>query len=160
MTDDLQIVNFTVGEVNYGVPVHQVREILGMQPVTPVPGTAHFVLGVSNLRGQIITVMDLKLLLGLQGADDGGRKIIWVQHHQYMVGIIVDQVTEVSTIPGGEIDAANNDGTGINEYTIGVGKQRDRLVVLLDFYKIIDGNFTRLLIQSDEPSAPEQPIPA
>ena len=59
-TGDIQIVNFTVDTVDYGVPVEQVREVRDMQSVTPVPGSPIFVEGVTNLRGQIITVMDLR----------------------------------------------------------------------------------------------------
>ena len=55
----VQIVNFTVGDVNYGAPVEQVREVRDVQAVTPVPGAPSYVEGVTNLRGQIITVMDL-----------------------------------------------------------------------------------------------------
>ncbi len=73
---DMQIVNFTIGEVNYGVPVEQVREVRDMQTVTPVPGSPAFVEGVTNLRGQIITVMDLRKRLGLPQKDGAGEKIL------------------------------------------------------------------------------------
>jgi purine-binding chemotaxis protein CheW len=62
---DFQIVNFTVDNINYGVPVEQVREVRDMQSVTPVPGAPSYVEGVTNLRGQIITVFDLRKRLGL-----------------------------------------------------------------------------------------------
>ena len=66
---DLQIVNFTVDNVNYGVPVDQVREVRDMQSVTPVPGAPAYVEGVTNLRGQIITVVNLRKRLGLPDKD-------------------------------------------------------------------------------------------
>jgi chemotaxis signal transduction protein len=72
---DLQIVNFTVDDVNYGVPVEQVREVRDMQQVTRVPGAPDYVNGVTNLRGQIITVVDLRKRLGLADVHNGSEKI-------------------------------------------------------------------------------------
>ncbi len=147
MANDLQIVNFAVGEVDYGVPVHQVREILGMQVITPVPGTSHYNLGIANLRGQVITVLDLKLLLGLQGSLDANRKIIWVQHQSHMVGIVVDSVTEVTTVAGEEIEETSDATSSVNSSMIGVGKQKDRLVVLVDFVKLVETHQGEMLVK-------------
>jgi purine-binding chemotaxis protein CheW len=75
-TGDIQIVNFTVDSVNYGVPVEQVREVRDMQSVTHVPGAPAYVKGVTNLRGQIITVVDLRARLGLSEGSGAAEKIM------------------------------------------------------------------------------------
>ncbi len=154
----MQIMNFTIGDIQYGVPVEQVREILSTQTIIPIPGNASYVLGVSNLRGQIITVIDLKALLNLSGEVGDVRKIIWVQHDRFMVGIVVDQVTEVTTIPDTDIELVDG-SSGRSQYVIGIGKQHERLTVLLDFHKIILDNSGHLLSSQDVDPVME-PIPA
>lgn len=136
-TGDMQIVNFTIGEVNYGVPVEQVREVRDMQTVTPVPGAPSFVEGVTNLRGQIITVMDLRKRLGMHGKDGLGEKIIIIDLGKHSIGVVVDAVTEVSTIRGPDIEKNSEVTTTLDESIIGVGKQGNHLTIILDIAKTI-----------------------
>ncbi|MCW3999475.1 MAG: chemotaxis protein CheW [Candidatus Bathyarchaeota archaeon] len=135
-TGDIQIVNFTIGEVNYGVPVEQVREVRDMQTVTPVPGAPAFVEGVTNLRGQIITVMDLRKRLGLSLGANAGEKIIIIDLGNNAVGVVVDSVTEVSTIREPDIEK-NSVASTLDESIIGVGKQGNHLTIILDIAKTI-----------------------
>ena len=136
-TGDLQIVNFTVGDVNYGVPVEQVREVRDVQTVTPVPGAPSYIEGVTNLRGQIITVMDLRKRLNIDGAEDRGKKIIVIELGKTAVGVVVDTVTEVSTIAGADIERHMQVTKKLEDYLVGVGKQGEKLIVILDLAKII-----------------------
>lgn len=135
--DDVQIVNFTVGDVNYGVPVDQVREVRDVQAVTPVPGAPCYVEGVTNLRGQIITVMDLRRRLSLPKKEGGGEKIIVIEMGKIAVGVVVDTVTEVSNIAGVDIEKHMQVTTRLDDYLVGVGKQGEQLIVILDLAKII-----------------------
>jgi purine-binding chemotaxis protein CheW len=135
--DDQQIVNFTIGEVNYGVPVDQVREVRDIQAVTPVPGAPNYVEGVTNLRGQIITVMDLRKRLNIETAEVKDKQIIVIEMDKAAVGVVVDSVTEVSTIAGTDIEKHMRSTTRLDSYIIGVGKQGDQLIVILDLAKII-----------------------
>lgn len=134
---DIQIVNFTIGEVNYGVPVEQVREVRDMQTVTPVPGSPAFVEGVTNLRGQIITVMDLRKRLGLPQKDGAGEKILIIDLGKHAIGVVVDSVTEVSTIRGNDIEKNSEVTSSLDESIIGVGKQANHLTIILDVAKTI-----------------------
>jgi purine-binding chemotaxis protein CheW len=134
---DIQIVNFTIGEVNYGVPVEQVREVRDMQTVTPVPGSPSFVEGVTNLRGQIITVMDLRKRLNLPDKDDASEKIIIIDLGKQAIGVVVDAVTEVSTIRGPDIEKNSEVTTTLDESILGVGKQGNHLTIILDIAKTI-----------------------
>jgi purine-binding chemotaxis protein CheW len=136
-TEDVQIVNFTVGDVYYGVPVEQVREVRDVQAVTPIPGAPSYIEGVTNLRGQIITVMDLRTRLNLQKKEGGGEKIIVVELGKAAVGVVVDAVTEVTTIAGADIERHMQVTKKLQEYLVGVGKQGEKLVVILDLTKII-----------------------
>jgi purine-binding chemotaxis protein CheW len=134
---DMQIVNFTIGEVNYGVPVEQVREVRDMQTVTPVPGSPAFVEGVTNLRGQIITVMDLRKRLSLPDRNSKGEKIIIIDLGKNAVGVVVDSVTEVSTIRGPDIEKSSQVTSTLDESILGVGKQGNHLTIILDIAKTI-----------------------
>jgi purine-binding chemotaxis protein CheW len=134
---DMQIVNFTIGEVNYGVPVEQVREVRDMQTVTPVPGSPAFVEGVTNLRGQIITVMDLRKRLNLPKKGDSSEKIIIIDLGKQAIGVVVDAVTEVSTIRGPDIEKNSEVTTTLDESILGVGKQGNHLTIILDIAKTI-----------------------
>jgi purine-binding chemotaxis protein CheW len=134
---DIQIVNFTVDEVNYGVPVEQVREVRDMQTVTPVPGSPSFVEGVTNLRGQIITVMDLRKRLGLPEKGSSGEKIIIIDLGKHAIGVVVDAVTEVSTIREHDIERNSEVTSTLDESIIGVGKQGNHLTIILDIAKTI-----------------------
>ncbi len=136
-TGDLQIVNFTIGEVNYGVPVEQVREVRDMQTVTPVPGSPAFVEGVTNLRGQIITVMDLRKRLGLPDKSIANEKIIIIDLGKHAIGVVVDAVTEVSTIRGPDIEKNSEVTSTLDESILGVGKQGNHLTIILDIAKTI-----------------------
>jgi purine-binding chemotaxis protein CheW len=137
---ELQIVNFTVDDVNYGVPVDQVREVRDMQAVTRVPGAPEYVEGVTNLRGQIITVIDLRKRLGLADGNSTSEKIMIIDIEKSAVGVVVDTVTEVTTIK--EIDIQRNlEVTAqLGDFILGVGKQSDRLSLILDISKIVKAN--------------------
>ncbi|MGD6805476.1 MAG: chemotaxis protein CheW [Candidatus Bathyarchaeia archaeon] len=132
---DLQIVNFTVDNVNYGVPVDQVREVRDMQSVTPVPGAPAYVEGVTNLRGQIITVIDLRKRLGIAEGNAANEKILIIDLEKSAVGVVVDAVTEVTTIKETDIQK-NIEAASLGEFVVGVGKQADRLSLILDISKI------------------------
>ena len=134
---DMQIVNFTIGDVNYGVPVEQVREVRDMQTVTPVPGSPAFVEGITNLRGQIITVMDLRKRLGLSEKSKTAEKIIIIDLGKHAIGVVVDSVTEVSTIREPDIEKNSEVTSTLDESILGVGKQGNHLTIILDIAKTI-----------------------
>lgn len=140
VTGELQIVNFTVDNVNYGVPVEQVREVRDMQSVTRVPGAPDYVEGVTNLRGQIITVIDLRKRLGLTDGNAANGKIMIIDLEKSAVGVVVDTVTEVTTIKETDIQKNMEITSHLGEFILGVGKQADRLSLILDISKIVKAN--------------------
>ena len=135
---DLQIVNFTVDNIHYGVPVEQVREVRDMQAVTPVPGSPPYVEGVTNLRGQVITVVDLRKRLGLSGGSGAAAgKIMIIDNDKSAVGVVVDSVTEVSTLKEGDVERNSEVTAALGDFIMGVGKQSDHLSLILDVSKIV-----------------------
>jgi purine-binding chemotaxis protein CheW len=134
---DMQIVNFQVDNVNYGVPVEQVREVRDMQAVTPVPGSPPYVQGVTNLRGQVITVVDLRKRLGLASGNGSGEKIMIIDLEKLAVGVVVDSVTEVSTLKASDLERSRDVTASLGDFIIGVGKQEGHLSLILDVTKIV-----------------------
>ena len=130
---------FLIGKEEFGVGVLKVREIMGIQDITAVPQTPPYLKGVINLRGKIVSVMDLRKRFGEKHADlTKQNRILVVEHSGRLAGLIVDSASEVLKIPSDSVEAPPavfQDG-GLNCVT-GLGKVRGRLIVLLDMSKLL-----------------------
>lgn len=136
---EIQILTFSLDNVFYGVNVSQVREVKNFDGVTPVPYAPNYVKGVTNLRGEIISVVDLRKRFGMQDKktnEDAGIMIIIQDKHP--VGVMVDSVMEVLTISKDDIEA-NADSLIVEraEAIIGVAKHDKELIILLDLLKVV-----------------------
>ncbi|MGI6307370.1 MAG: chemotaxis protein CheW [Dethiobacteria bacterium] len=139
---ETQIVAFKLEEEEFAVNIHQVREVLKMVPVTPLPQSAHFIEGVINLRGEVIPVVDLRKRFELPEQERSGQtRIIIVEIEEHKVGLIVDFVTEVLRLPSTAIQPppARVAGTR-NDLILGIGKIEDRLLIILNLAKILTMN--------------------
>jgi purine-binding chemotaxis protein CheW len=135
MNGNAHLVCFRVGRETYGVDIFVVREIVKAQEITSVPGASDYVLGIINLRGKIISVVDLAQRLGLGRSNiDRGSRIVVVDLDGFTVGLLVDAATEVLKLPPESIEAAPEElkGSGHDDYLEGVGKLKDRLVIILN----------------------------
>ena len=135
MTSAAHLVCFRIGQETFGVDIFSVREIVKAQAITPVPGTAEHVLGIINLRGKIISVVDLAQRLGLGAAAvDRQSRIFVVDLDGVTVGFLVDAATEVLKLAGESIEPAPEELKGAirDHYLQGVGKLENRLVIILD----------------------------
>jgi purine-binding chemotaxis protein CheW len=134
---------FQLGREEFGIPVLQVREIMGLQDVTTVPNTPHHVKGVINLRGRVIPVLCLRARFGLDQPEYSTRTcIIVVQVHtaggETQMGVIVDSVSEVLTINGEEIEDTPDFGGGMaTPYLRGMAKVKDKVKILLDIDRLL-----------------------
>jgi purine-binding chemotaxis protein CheW len=134
---------FHLGPEEFGTEVLKVREIMGLQDITPVPQVPPFVKGVINLRGKVIPVVDLRLKFGLAAEDYTARTcIIVVRTRQgdedLMIGMIVDGVVEVLSLSAGEIEDTPDFGPGIaTPYIRGMAKIKDKVKILLDIDKVL-----------------------
>ena len=139
MNRELHIVGFQVGRETYGVPITSLHEIVRVPEITAVPDAPDYLEGVINLRGKIVSVMDLRKRFGdKQAALKKHNRILVVEHSGKLAGLIVDSATEVLKIPGEDVEAAPaafQEG-GLNCVT-GLGKVRGRLIVLLDITKLL-----------------------
>lgn len=132
---------FTLGNESYGIEIRYVTEIIGIQPITEVPELPDYMKGIINLRGNIIPVMDVRLRFKKQYRDYNDRTcVIVIDIHNVSMGLIVDSVSEVLTIPDTEIVSppeVNKDG---NKYIKGIGKVGSEVKLLLDCNKLLNEN--------------------
>lgn len=135
---------FCLGREDYGIPILQVREIIGMMEITCVPKTPGFVKGVINLRGKIIPIMDLRLKFGMQEIGYTERTCIivvevYIKQAKRTMGIVVDTVSEVVNINQNEIEAAMDYGARVEgDFLTGMGKVKGKVVMLLNIEKIVN----------------------
>ena len=130
---------FFLASEEYGVEILKVQEIIGRMPITPVPLTAKYILGVINLRGKIHPIMDLKVKFGMdQSQITDETCIIVIKTASLMMGILVDKVSEVVNVVSGDIEDTPSFGADVStEYLLGVGKTGGRVRLLLDIEKVI-----------------------
>jgi purine-binding chemotaxis protein CheW len=139
MNRELHIVGFQVGRETYGVPITSLHEIVRVPDITAVPDAPDYLEGVINLRGKIVSVMDLRKRFGDHGATiKKSNRILVVEHAGKLAGLIVDSASEVLKIASENVEAppaAFQEG-GLNCVT-GLGKVDGRLIVLLDMTKLL-----------------------
>jgi purine-binding chemotaxis protein CheW len=131
---ETQFLTFTLGGEEYGVAILNVQEIKGYSTVTPIPNTPAFVRGVMNLRGTIVPVIDLRLRLGMPAVEYGPFTVIIVLAvGAKVVGAVVDAVSDVLTIPDGDVQPTPQFGDAdALRCVAGIAQANGKLVVLLD----------------------------
>ena len=147
MAKELHIVGFRVGRETFGVPISLVHEIVRVPEITAVPDSPGYVEGVINLRGKIVSVVDLRKRFGEKEITANKKnRILVAEVSSKMVGLIVDAASEVIKIPDSEVDLPPSVfEEGELNYVTGVGKVKGRLIILVDLSKILQkGELRRL----------------
>ncbi len=139
MSKDLHLVGFRVGREAFGVPIQLVHEIVRVPDITAVPEAPEYIEGVINLRGKIVSVIDLRKRFGEKEIHaDRKNRVIVVELDKKLVGLIVDAASEVLKLPQTEIENPPNVfEAGDLNYVTGVGKLKGRLIILIDLTKIL-----------------------
>ena len=137
-----QWVTFKLENEVYGVNVMQVQEVLRYTEIAPVPGAPDYVLGIINLRGNVVTVIDTRLKFGLMPAEVTDRsRLTIIEAEKQVVGILVDSVAEVVYLKASEIDPAPSVGTEESARFIqGVSNRKEDLLILVDLNKLLSDN--------------------
>ena len=134
---------FRLQEEEYGLEILKVREIIGLMDITSVPQTPDYVAGVINLRGKVIPVVDLRLKFSMpheEFTDQTCTIVVEVSTTAgaTLVGIIVDTVSEVLDIPGGDIEAAPEFGASVDtSFILGIGKVKSGIKILLEIDTVL-----------------------
>lgn len=135
----LQWVTFRLEQETYGVNVMQVQEVLRYSDIAPVPGAPSYVLGIINLRGSVVTVIDTRSRFGLMPADvTDNTRVVIIESDKQVIGILVDSVAEVVYMKASEIELAPNVGTDESaKFIKGVCNRDDELLILVDLDKLL-----------------------
>ena len=135
-----QWVTYRLDEETYGINVMQVQEVLRYTEIAPVPGAPNYVMGIINLRGNVVTVIDTRARFGLPPSEiTDNSRIVIIESDEHVVGILVDSVAEVVYLRSSEIDSAPNVGTEESaKFIQGVSSRGDELLILVDLNKLLN----------------------
>ena len=139
------MLTFSLGEEVYGVDILRLKEIRGWSPVTRIPQSAPYVLGVLNLRGVVVPVIDLRMRFGLQPTELTAVTVVIVLSlrtagGQRDCGIVVDKVLDVVDIAAGSVRPVPEAGsTAASEFIEGLATQDQQMLILLDAERLVFG---------------------
>ncbi len=134
-----QWVTFMLDNEKYGINVMQVREVLRDIEIAPVPGAPSYVLGIINLRGNVVTVIDTRSRFGLPAVEiNDESRIIIIETMDQIVGLLVDSIAEVADIPKSQIELTPNVGNDdSSKYIQGVHSRDGELLILVAVEKVL-----------------------
>lgn len=135
----VQLVVFRLGSEEYGVDIHQVREIIRVPSITRVPRAKDFIEGIFNLRGGVIPVLNLRRRLGFADVDvSEDERVVVAEIGEHIVGMRVDGVSEVLGVERSQVAPPSPYIVSVDsEYISGIVKLDDRLIILLDLDRVL-----------------------
>lgn len=133
-------VTFQLENETYGIDVMQIREVLRSQEISPVPGAPSYVLGIINLRGNVVAIIDTRSRFGLPSrpeTDDASRILI-LEAGDHVVGFLVDSVSEVAELQNNQIESAPDTGSSdASPFISGLYNRKEGLLILVDADKLL-----------------------
>ncbi len=135
-----RFLEFSLGEEDYALPLLSVREVISVPETTPIPKAPSHFLGIMNLRGQVISVVDLRTKLKIKPKENNHEEsVIIVDLNGMNLGIVVDSINKVLAFTTDEVNDVPEIESQVNaEYINGVYRKEDALTVLLDVAKVLD----------------------
>ena len=138
----IQLVGFIVGEEEFAIPILSIQEIIKPISCTRVPQTPTYILGVFNLRGSVIPLIDLRARFGLTSQKHGEEtRFVVMKSGDDVAGFVIDRLTEAIRMPKRDIGPAPETVSESETMIDGVGKQSDRIVTILKVNKLLERNF-------------------
>ncbi|MCK2185122.1 chemotaxis protein CheW [Halomonas getboli] len=130
---------FSLGDEEYAIDILKVQEIRGYENVTRIANAPEFIKGVTNLRGVIVPIVDLRIKFHLENVEYGGQTVVIVLNvGERIVGIVVDGVSDVMTLTPEQIKPAPEFGVTLSsDFLSGLGSLEDRMLVLVDIDKLL-----------------------
>jgi len=149
-----QLVVFELANEHYGVNIAAVESIIKMQTITAVPHAPHYVTGVTNLRGSVLPVIDLRVRFGLMSEETSkNSRIVVVTLGDIKVGMTVDGVSEVLSVPEDVIEPTPPMVSTVDSsFITGIARLEGRLVILLDLGKVLSLDEQASLVNLPEPA--------
>lgn len=146
----LQIVVFKLGNEEYGLHIDQIKEVVITPTITKMPQTASYVKGVANIRGNVIAIFDLEDRFNLSRtiAGRGSKYTLVVESDDVKMGLLVTEVPNTVTVNTADLDESVgiiNDANAETNYIKGIIKTGERLIILIDIFKVIDQEMNNVL---------------
>jgi purine-binding chemotaxis protein CheW len=143
----MEYLAFTLGRAEYGIDIQKVQELRGYDAVTRIASAPDYMKGVVNLRGIIVPIIDMRIKLG--GVDpvyDQFTVVIILNLHQRIIGMVVDSVSDVTTLTPGQVKPAPEMGATVDtDYVLGVGTIDQRMLILVDIDRLMAAEDTGLI---------------
>lgn len=141
MRDDVALLTFSLDQVWYGINVHEVFEVVPLPKLTPLADAPSFVSGLFNLRGHIVTTIDLRERLGLKRRPWNVKNaVLVIRYQEKLYGLIVDEALSLVTLPAQDMEASPDlsslTGSLQSKFVVGVGKLEKRLIPILSLSRI------------------------
>lgn len=139
-TFEERYIEFGIGEEEYAIPLLTVREVISPPETTPIPKAPKHFIGLMNLRGQVISIVDLRIKLGIKPKEDKREEaVIIVKIGEIQLGVVVDSINKVLAFKKEDISQLPEIQTQVNaEYIVGVHRKEESLTILLDIAKTLD----------------------
>jgi purine-binding chemotaxis protein CheW len=153
-----QFLTFTLGAENYGVDILRVQEIRGWHQVTRVPNAPSYLLGVLNLRGTIVPIIDMRMRFNLEKVEYNPVTVIIVlsvktESGNHVFGIVVDGVSDVLDVTAQDIKATPEFGAAVNtDFISGLATVGERMVMLLDIDRLLSTSELTALVETKGPA--------
>ena len=136
--DNNRFLCFTLGADDFAMPLLSVREVIGFPELTPIPQAPAYFLGMMNLRGQVISVVDLRIKLGVKGTKGAETSVIIIDLGEHFLGLVVDSVNSVISPTKDEISPPPDlSRTPASEFVTSVYRKENRLVLILDIIRVL-----------------------
>lgn len=134
-----QLIKFMVADLTFGIEITQIHQILKPQQIYKVPNAAPYIEGLLNLRGRVLTVFNLRKRFSLPDKEnDDNTKIIIVTMDEFLLGFIVDSVTEIVHLPEEDIEPTPPSLQGLDKrFLSGIGKVDEHVILMLDLTKVL-----------------------
>ncbi len=145
---------FSLYDEHFALPLLMVKEVIAMPEVTPIPNTPKYFLGIMNLRGQIISIVDLRTKLNIHGQFNAETTVVICEMKPYCVGIVVDSVDSVLSLTTAEIkEKPKIESASATDYITGVVNKDNHLILIVDMIKALDMNDRELIANADRKAA-------
>ncbi len=150
-----ELLTFTLGSEEYGIDILKVQEIRGYEAVTTIANAPEFIKGVINLRGIIVPVVDMRIKFNLGNVTYNETTVVIILNvANRVVGMVVDGVSDVTTLNADEIKPAPEFGSSLDvEYLQGLGTVDERMIILVDIEKLMSSRDMELIESAEEMAA-------
>ncbi len=144
-SDTSRWVSFGIGGESHAISVMKVREVLHLMDIAPVAGAPSFVLGIMNLRGNVVTVIDTNVKFGMGPCERNERsRVMIIESGEILVGLVVEQIGEVLDVPEGVVQPPPHVGNTPNRCVSGVINMDKKVYILLDVDELLSDAITEM----------------